>query len=253
MIKLIGRVARFLWSFPQIQRLLKQIKQGSALDTTTALKNLQPTGRFVRDDGNSVSVLAGYRDIVQPGWQNALLPNTHSIPTIGESEQTKDKVSRTTDDILRRLAALGLSLEGKDILEFGCNDGSKLFSLSEKIGGSFSGMDLPMYYSLGDAQKADTDFSSERSRSRSSTGSVSTRHRRACVPSSWRPVDAAAAFPLACAGCWDSSICCQNSWRNTIRGMGYENRFPSVMIITCCRPCLGLRSTARARRSRERQ
>ena len=83
-----------------------------------------------------MSVLAGYRDSPSQDGKNALLPNTHSIPTIGESEQTKDKVSRTTDDILRRLAALGLSLEGKDILEFGCNDGSKLFSLSEKIGGA---------------------------------------------------------------------------------------------------------------------
>ena len=113
------------------------------------IPSFERSGVFIRDNDAEIILLKNYRDFIQPGWANALEGSTNQIPSKKNIVHSTQKVERVVDDLLSRLRTMGFEIQNKDVLEFGCNNGSKLFHLSALKPKSLVGSDLLEFYRSG--------------------------------------------------------------------------------------------------------
>lgn len=133
---------RALGAEKHLRALVKELDQDA-----TRLGMLPRSGKSFTDGrGQQHDLLEGFRDLVKPGWRQALRPASEIAPPTqtelsGRLHQARNAV--------RQLAELLRVSGGKPplrILEVGCYDGAKSFAMAERFGCRVTASDITAYY-----------------------------------------------------------------------------------------------------------
>jgi SAM-dependent methyltransferase len=116
-------------------------------DPKSRFAQLRPNGRFFVDGKNRRHELVdGLRDLVKPGWRNALKPLSE-LPAPTEADLRKKLAgAREAVDRMMELLLIAGVRKPKRILEIGCFDGAKSFALAERFDAPVIASDITAYY-----------------------------------------------------------------------------------------------------------
>lgn len=128
-------------------RLIRQ-KFEEFRDPDIALCKINRTmGQFIDGAGHNLSLIAGLRDAIKPGWQTMLAKDPgYSLPNKMEVETRRSHAQRAINNLTEALGKFGLSIQNKKILEIGCYDGSTTYGLASSGVGEVVGSDISRYY-----------------------------------------------------------------------------------------------------------
>lgn len=113
----------------------------------TNKKNYVCFGTFKDHRNNHHPLLMGLRQDLKPGWQTMLAQNNGlNLPAKEETTQIKNYAVKKTREMAHLLSRISFDLKGKTILEIGCNDGSKSFSLTAFYPRKIIAADVISYY-----------------------------------------------------------------------------------------------------------
>jgi SAM-dependent methyltransferase len=104
--------------------------------------------RFIDEAGKSFDRIDGYRDLVKPGWQDLLdwEPGHRPLPTLEQARAAMDVAGHRVAMLQRYLHLHGRQVEGLDVLEIGCWDGSCCFALARAGAARVLGIDHQDYF-----------------------------------------------------------------------------------------------------------
>jgi SAM-dependent methyltransferase len=112
-------------------------------------KIYQVINKFTDSNNNTYDLLKGYRDDMQPGWRNALKPlNSLELPNLDGIQKSINKANLLVDQSAEILNNFNFDVFDKKVLEFGCNDGSKIYAFGNLEPSEIYGSDISYYYLL---------------------------------------------------------------------------------------------------------
>lgn len=134
--------------FAGLKPYLKSVLLEGALPLSSVAAN-RSLGGFTDELGNEFNLTEGLRDAVKPGWQWVLKPDKNELP---DDKKVRAGYGAARDSVKKALSFLELfdfHLEGKTVLEVGCWNGARSFSLSSMGAGRVTGSDVSGYYVRG--------------------------------------------------------------------------------------------------------
>jgi 2-polyprenyl-3-methyl-5-hydroxy-6-metoxy-1,4-benzoquinol methylase len=137
---------------PLAKKTILAAKAGGFLERVlTETKVFTPThkiGEFSNLNNEVFPLYSGYRDFVVPGWRGMTKPDSGElhIPDSITASKAIALAENSTAQTLRFLDIMGFSISGKNVLEIGCYDGTRSFSLAAAGAGKVLGSDVTAYY-----------------------------------------------------------------------------------------------------------